>query len=599
MVTQKSKAGGRGSNMAESIKGKVRDANGNPVAGAQVTATNANNVAAPAVATDAQGDYTIPNLAAGAYTVSVQAPGGGANPPPLANVNVAAGQATGNQNFQLPAGAAQTGSIAGRVTNAQGAVVAGAQVTATAANNVAAPAVATDAQGDYTIPNLAAGAYTVSVQAPGGGANPPPLANVNVAAGQATGNQNFQLPAGAAQTGSIAGRVTNAQGAVVAGVTVTAVPAAGAAIPSIQTNQQGDYNLQNVPAGVYTVEAAFPNNGPKIVARGVSVFDGQQTTGMDFSEDPVSHLVGILDDGRFDIETPINRDEAEFAATFFHIANVVLAGLTENNGQSDVFGSQKVASSADKLGIVQTSPVWGETLREAEKLKEEWAKLATSQSVERLKMEMKRHFNLGTTNNVLANVQFPGLMRRYAEIALDPLLTIDLEQEDNNPNSNVDKTRIAQADDLLKELKGVILQLVRGLSRSGSIQTKIDNEKWAPIAVRGLEIVGGLAQARATGDDDDKSPWAVVAVLTEKNRDTQVAPHIVLGRHGGRLLNLAIKVYDKVRTVGKLEDFDKRHLRIVFQDPAGRNPGGSRGFFTDRMREEATYIRRYPLLNWG
>ncbi len=395
------------------------------------------------------------------------------------------------------------------------------------------------------------------------------------------------------------GRVTDAQGAPVAVATITATPASGSATPSVQTNQQGVYQLQGLAAGVYTVEAALPNNGPRIVARGVSVFAGQQTASIDFSEDPVTHFVGILDDGRFDIETPINRAEAEYAATFFHIANVVLAGLTENNGQSDMFGSQKISTVAEKLGIAETSPVWAETLRDAEKLKEEWAKLATSQSVARLKQEVKRHFNLGTTNDVLANLQFPGLMKRYVEIVSDPLLSIDLEAEDNNSASNVDKTRIAQADDLLKELKGVILQIVRSLSKSGSVQTKIDNEKWAPVAVRGLEISGGLAQARATGDDDDKNPWAVVAVLTEKNRDTQVAPHIVLGRHGGRLLNLALAVYDKVRQVGKLEDFDKRHLRMVFQDPASRNQGGIRGFFTDRLREEATYIRRYPLPNWG
>ena len=67
--------------------------------------------------------------------------------------------------FSTLAALAAGGEIAGTVTDPQGALVVGAQVTATGAQKTASAT--TDAQGRYKISDLPADTYTVSVTAPG------------------------------------------------------------------------------------------------------------------------------------------------------------------------------------------------------------------------------------------------------------------------------------------------------------------------------------------------------------------------------------------------------------------------------------------------
>ena len=71
----------------------------------------------------------------------------------------------------LPVAFAQSekGSLSGIVTDATGAVVAGATVTATDVGTNASRTIQTDASGNYTISNLAPGTYSVKVSASGFG----------------------------------------------------------------------------------------------------------------------------------------------------------------------------------------------------------------------------------------------------------------------------------------------------------------------------------------------------------------------------------------------------------------------------------------------
>ena len=239
------------------ISGRVTDQAGAGVPNAQVTATDAAGSVSPAVATDANGDYNIPNLVPGAYTVSVVAPAGYQDPAPLPNVQVLAGQDTGNQDFPVAPAPAQPGSISGQVTDQAGAGVQGAQVTATDAAGAVSPAVATDANGDYKIPNLAPGAYTVAVVAPAGYQNPAPLPNIQVQAGKDTG-QDFQL----VQLGSISGTISDPQSGIgIPGAEVTATDAAGnvfpTAVPAV-TDANGDYTIQSLTPGQYTINVKAP-----------------------------------------------------------------------------------------------------------------------------------------------------------------------------------------------------------------------------------------------------------------------------------------------------------------------------------------------------
>jgi len=68
-------------------------------------------------------------------------------------------------SLALPVAFAQSekGSLSGIVTDATGAVVAGATVTATDVGTNASRTIQTDTSGNYTISNLAPGTYSVKV----------------------------------------------------------------------------------------------------------------------------------------------------------------------------------------------------------------------------------------------------------------------------------------------------------------------------------------------------------------------------------------------------------------------------------------------------
>jgi hypothetical protein len=207
-----------------------------------------------------------------------------------------------------------------------------------------------------------------------------------------------------------------------------------------------------------------------------------------------------------------------------------------------------------------------------------------------MEKEGKRQFNLGPNNEVVGNTEFPRLFRRYVEIVTDPLLAMDIAREDGNPSS--DKESVARSVDLLVELKAVILQLVRSLSRYGTLASRQHNKDWADFEHRALLLLSLIADKYRQSDDiDDKHPYAVLADLTGKQRDSEIAPYIVLAREGGRLLRLAMDTYDA--TKDELERADKAHVLKLFQ---GNDPSA---FKSDRMRKEASVIKKYPLQAWN
>src|SRR5206468_2442850 len=151
--------------------------------------------------------------------------------------------------------------ITGLITDANGQAVPNVQVTATLQGGAALPAVQTNAQGQYTIPNAPAGNYDVSLQQVPANLQTPAAPTPVVVAAAAV-QQNFPLPAAAPAPGSIAGQVTDAAGQPVAGAQATARRAGAAALAPVQTDNQGRYNIPNLPAGNYSVEVRGPANLP-------------------------------------------------------------------------------------------------------------------------------------------------------------------------------------------------------------------------------------------------------------------------------------------------------------------------------------------------
>jgi hypothetical protein len=486
-------------------------------------------------------------------------------------------------------------SIQGRVTDQASAGIQGIQVTATDAQNQATNA-QTDAGGNYAIANLQAGAYNVSVQLPG--VPPPqPINNVNVVQGQDTGNINFQL------AGVITGKVADKAGqGLQRQVTATQVVAFnGRQNPAnVQSDANGNFIFVNMSPGKYTVRVDDAAGQPSFLpAHNVEVNAAVSARGIDFSEDIVTDFLGRLDDARFSIESLISEDEANQAVSLFSVVNLMLAGQSRRQvgseqkldmlGMLNLYYGLQEDSLRAKITVGNSTALWSNLEGELKVLAKDLDQLQTD--VDFLSREAKRQFNLGLTNNVLGNSQFPALFRRYVEIGNDPLLSLDIKAADQ-PNSFVDKTRVAQADELLRELKGLILQIVRSLSKYGTAATRRANEDWARFESRALEILQTVARERVTPDQDERNSWAVLADLTNKNRETEIAPYVVLARHGGKLLNYAMRIYRE--TQNRLDDFDNGHLRDLFQ-----NGNVQRDFWTERIRAEATVIKRYPLANWG
>ena len=204
--------------------------------------------------------------------------------------------------------------------------------------------------------------------------------------------------------------------------------------------------------------------------------------------------------------------------------------------------------------------------------------------------ETKRQFNLGASTNAIGNTQFPPLLRRMVDIAVDPLLRdTDLSAPNPNPTPS-DMATLAAAVGLLAELKGIVLQTVRSLSKYGTGATIVLSQTWNDFADRSLNLLEAVAAQVVSADSDDAQAPAVLANLTGKNLATEVVPYFVLANNGGALLESALAIYGEI-PAGQLESYDKQHLITLFQ-PQGRV------FWTTTLRREAEVIRRYPLQNW-
>jgi hypothetical protein len=293
---------------AGSISGHVTDSGGNPIGGVQISVNDISGVALQTAMTDGSGNYFAGRLPAADLIVYFNATtANGVNfvseyyPDKLfmaeaQAVTVQAGQTTSGIDAVL----AGAGAISGRVTASGGTALVGVTVNAFSVGSGALSLGATtDALGDYTIRNLPPGDYKVRFRPNTGAlvvewwgdktsfttADP-----VSVVAGGTVTSVDGEL---AVTGGSIAGRVTDALGAPIAGLTVLAQDAAiPAVLSSAVTDQNGDYSITRLPSGqakvLFNADAAFFNyvteyyndQGSHGAATPVTVVAGEATTGI-------------------------------------------------------------------------------------------------------------------------------------------------------------------------------------------------------------------------------------------------------------------------------------------------------------------------------
>ncbi|NGX37541.1 MAG: Bacillopeptidase F [Chlamydiae bacterium] len=251
------------------IAGVVTEsATSSPISGATIEVFE-DTILIRTTTTNASGNYSAADLAPGNYVVIATATGFQTD---AEGASVIQGQIT-TANFSL---AGSPGAIAGTVTDSSTTDPIEGAFVAVFDGPILIGFADTDASGDYTIPDLAPGNYTVVSTATDFQAS---SVGARVSASTTT-TVDFALDPG---PGTIAGRVTSAS---------TGLPLAGAAvevfdgstiIESTLTDPNGDYELPSLAPGNYIVIALETNFQTEI--SGATVTSGATTT-VNFALDP-------------------------------------------------------------------------------------------------------------------------------------------------------------------------------------------------------------------------------------------------------------------------------------------------------------------------
>ncbi len=266
-------------NLSGGISGMVHNSEGMPLQGMAVIAFSEDGKYFSYATTNADGTYLMAtNLETGTYNVTVPFPKGY-----VSNMTTGIGVTRGIENKNVDITLFPSGIIAGRVTGSNAVPVANATVIATCSDTPEYMGMATtDENGNYTIDSgLGTGTYTViAMKGTAYGFLP---ADVTVVAGETTSNIDITITLSPSPTGSISGKVTDAEDRPIEYATVSA---SGTGLGSAATDENGDYKIYDLPAGTYTVEASANGFQTQNIA-GVEVFAYQDTPNINFQLDPL------------------------------------------------------------------------------------------------------------------------------------------------------------------------------------------------------------------------------------------------------------------------------------------------------------------------
>ncbi|WP_169907692.1 carboxypeptidase regulatory-like domain-containing protein [Priestia abyssalis] len=235
------------------IQGTVRDAEtGQPIVRANVIVSiTGTGIIVASILTDSQGRYRLTGIAPGDYTVSFSADGYASQ---TSDITLAAGQSlTLNANL-LSNPAILTGTV---LSGRTGDPIEGGVIRVFSSDGQFITSTLTDENGEYTIPRLNSGTYTVSAVAFGFESE---IQTVTLVRGTTT-ELNFVLDD---QPASLVGRVTDARtNQPIEGAVVQVYPL-GSSVPirSTVTLPDGSYIIIGLPPGSYRVIANTPNYLP-------------------------------------------------------------------------------------------------------------------------------------------------------------------------------------------------------------------------------------------------------------------------------------------------------------------------------------------------
>ncbi|GAB3854531.1 carboxypeptidase regulatory-like domain-containing protein [Dactylosporangium cerinum] len=273
------------------ITGHLTDASGNPAANAFVWTQKPDMGATASAYTGADGSYTLPNLPDGEYVVSFRAAGGGfaqwahqkLSFSDADHITVGAGATVVVDDQLLP-----TGTIQGRLLNRDGTPAQASLTVYQADAQLSVTYVNVQSDGSFTT-ELPVGSYKLNFrvrnafdQWTGGQQSFETATPVVVTAGQPVQVDETVLP-----TGSLGGRLTNADGTPAGNVQVTtSQPGVNGSWGTATTDADGRYRFGDLLLGNYTVGFYGPHGVPQYAhgkldpdaADSFAVTDGQLTT---------------------------------------------------------------------------------------------------------------------------------------------------------------------------------------------------------------------------------------------------------------------------------------------------------------------------------
>ncbi|QHE62502.1 hypothetical protein FHE72_16855 [Rossellomorea vietnamensis] len=255
------------SRLAGALVGTIQDPNSAAIPGATVTVFQ-NNIQISTVVTDANGQYMVPGLPPGSYSVVVSAPN-------YTTETVAAMIESGQTTTLNVTLNENPGTLTGFVRDTNSNPIAGGSVTVqiSTGTGIIVATTVTAPDGSYTVQNLAPGNYIVIAAA----TNYQAATQGVTIASNATSVVNFNL---ASDPGSIAGNVTNAQTGtpiIGANVQVRVVDSSGAVIATALTDNNGQYAVNGLAPGVYTVVVSalnFQTNAATVQVSSNQTVDG-------------------------------------------------------------------------------------------------------------------------------------------------------------------------------------------------------------------------------------------------------------------------------------------------------------------------------------
>lgn len=235
---------------AASFSGRVVDETGEPVPGAYLFATTANDVVSRAT-TDKVGAYTVDQLETGTYDVLVRSKDYALTT--RLQVQVHEGGDTPGVDIMI----ARAAQIEGLVLSPDGSPAGGIRLSCSQEGTGHAERQArTSEDGRFLIEHLYAGRYHVRINRRGtGGGLAPSAASVDVGPGERA-RLDIQLQAGA----ELSGQVIDASGIPVAGIDIHTFLGSDN-VNSDRTNEEGAFRLRGLIGGTYSLFARSRRGG--------------------------------------------------------------------------------------------------------------------------------------------------------------------------------------------------------------------------------------------------------------------------------------------------------------------------------------------------